>query len=120
MNELIVNICAAIKKGYLLHFYYESKSSRKKAWRTVRPYLLGTNKAGNLELAALPTDELSKPINKRVSGHYLLESINLNRFETLPESFDDPGVERTRVTHTPTVKDIICRFIYKDENEGDH
>lgn len=115
-GELIKILCKAIKQRLLLYFYYESEKSGNKEWREVRPYLVGINKKGNLELAALPTTELSKErIDDRKSGHYLLRGLKQNQLKVLSKIFVDPGVPRSRVVDTPTIKQIICRFRYDDE-----
>jgi aminocarboxymuconate-semialdehyde decarboxylase len=117
IRELTRMICSAIQERRVLSFYYESESSGKKEWRTVRPYLVGINKKGNLEFAGLPESELSKQNpDKRNSGHYLLTRLDLNKFKVLPDTFEDPEVLRERVIDTPTMKAISCRFIYSDED----
>jgi hypothetical protein len=119
MKTLIEIICMAIDNKLPLILYYESKSSGTKGWREVRPYLLGVNKKGNLELAAVPIEELSKKqIDQRISKHYLLENLDAGEITVIPSPFDDPGVPRSRITTTPTMKEVICRFRYKDEIDG--
>jgi Fic family protein len=108
-------LCDAIRERRLVKFYYESDSSGKKEWRTVEPYIIGIKHTGNVFLAGLPVIEKSKPIEKRVTGHYSLKKINLNNLEILSEKYTEPKVERKRITDTPTIK-VICRFIYDDEN----
>lgn len=114
-EELVKILCNAIKQRRWLHFYYESETTEKKEWREVIPYLIGINKKGNLELAGLPSTELSKKIQDRISGHYLLKIIDEKQFKVLSKTLKDPGVPRKRVVDTPTVQ-VICRFIYPDED----
>ena len=104
----------AILERKLIRFYYESESSGKKEWRVVEPYIVGIKETGNKFLAALPITELSKPLDKRVTGHYLLKKMDLKKLELLDETFDEPHVRRKRIVDTPTIK-VICRFIYSDE-----
>lgn len=107
-------LCKSIQERKLLRFYYESESSGKKEWRIVQPYIVGIKESGNKFLAALPITELSKPIDKRVTGHYLLKKINLKNLEVLDEVFDEPHVSRKRIVDTPTIQ-VVCRFKYDDE-----
>lgn len=117
-EEIKELLCAAIKQRHLVKFYYESNSSKKKEWRTVRPYLIGIKENGSIFLAGLPITELPKKIEKRITGHYLLRKIDIMKLEVLSETFSDPGVPKKRVIDTPTVK-VICRFIYEDEDIED-
>ena len=79
-------LCDAIKQRSLINFYYESDSSGKK-WRTIEPYIFGIKDkgTGNTFLAALPVEELSKRIEARRMGHYLLKKLDINAFELLKE-----------------------------------
>ena len=115
-KEITAILCDAIKERKLVRFYYESLSSGKKDWRTVEPYILGIKERGegNAFLAALPITEKIKKIDKRITGHYLLDKIDVNKIEILAATFDKPHVDRSRIVNTPTIK-VICRFIYDDE-----
>jgi hypothetical protein len=110
-------LCDAIKKRRLTRFYYESKSSGN-YWRTVEPYILAIkdNGAGNTFLAGLPVEELSKTIEARVMGHYLLNKLDINAFELSKETYDEPHVPRDKIVNTPTIK-VICRYYYPDERK---
>ena len=109
--ELIKRLCQAIRERRLLYFYYESK--RRKAWREIRPYMIIPNDKGNLELVGLPIEELNK--EKKQAGHYLLDQLDMEQFQILDETFDNPGVPRRIVVITQ--KPVICRSIYADEDE---
>lgn len=115
-TEITELLCNAIQQRKIIRFYYESSSSGKKEWRTVQPYIVGVKErgAGNRFLAALAITELSKKIDKRITGHYLLDKIDINTIEVLEDTYDEPQVERRRITDTPTIE-VICRFIYKNE-----
>jgi hypothetical protein len=113
-RRLILLFCKAINERRLVKLNYESNSGNRD--RTVLLYLVGVNKKGNIEVAGVLIEELSKFILKRYSGHYLIKEIDIEKVDILNETFKDPGVERKRVVDTPTVK-IICRFIYNDESE---
>lgn len=113
---------SAIEDKHLLKFFYESKPTNKnkdgnKDYRTIRPYML-IPRNENLELVGVPVTELSKPVKDRQAGHYtiaqLKERFESEQFQTLPETFDDPGVERRIVVLTQTSP--LFRFIYNDEN----
>lgn len=115
-QDILNVLCDAISQKRLIKFYYESASSNKKEWRVVEPYIVAIKDKGegNVFLAALPTTELSKRIEDRITGHYLLERIDISKLEVLNETFDQPNVERKRIVDTPTIK-VICRFKYRDE-----
>ena len=111
-----------IENKHLLKFYYESKPKDKnkegnKGYRTIRPYMV-IPIGENLKLVGLPITELSKPIEERQPGHYIIsqlkERLESEEFKILPKTFDDPGVERRIVVATQTPP--ICRFIYDDED----
>ena len=115
MNDIL---CDAIKKRSLIKFYYESKSTGN-YWRTVEPYIVGKKDsgAGNTFLAALPVEELSKRIEARRLGHYLLNKLDISAFELLKEKYDEPHVPRDKIVNTPTIK-VICRYYYPDERKS--
>lgn len=71
------------------------------------------NDKDRLELVGVPTEQLKKA--KPQASHYLLEKLDINQFEILEETFDDPGVPREIVDDTQTP--VVCRFIYPDENK---
>ena len=121
-KELLKLLCKAILQRKLLKIYYESESSGRKDWRTIRPYMIWPNNKNNLALAGVPTEELQKfSKEKRRSGQYLLSQLitrlNEGQIQILSETFDDPGIPQERVDDTPTK--VICRFIYDDESEKD-
>jgi hypothetical protein len=113
-EELKDILCKAIKEQGLVKFYYESDKSKRKEWRIVEPYILGIKENGNIFLAALPTEELGKNIKNRSLGHFLLNKIDLTRFERLKKKYTTPNVERRWIITTPHIK-VICRFVYDDE-----
>lgn len=115
-TEITEILCDAITKRSRIKFYYESSSSGKKEWRTVEPYIVAIKDrgAGNAFLAALPVTEIKKKIDKRITGHYLLDRIGIDTIEFLDETYDKPHVERSRIVNTPTIK-VICRYKYDDE-----
>jgi hypothetical protein len=115
-EEMKEILCKAIKERRLIQFYYESEKSKKKEWRMVQPYIVGIKENGNVFLAALPVSELQKRIEDRITPHYLLKKININKLELLPEKYDKPEVARKRIVDTPTIK-VICRFFYEDEKQ---
>jgi len=114
-KEIIEIVCNAISDRKCLEVYYESKSGKKP--RTVEPYIVGIKDGGkgNIFFAALPLEELSKNMDDRKLGHYLLKDIDIRRIKVLSETFIEPGVPRKKIVDTPTIK-VICRFIYPDED----
>ena len=119
-KELIELLYKAILQRRFLKIYYESESSGRKDWRTIRPYMIWPNNKNNLALAGVPIEELQKFSKaKRRSGQYLLTQLITRlkdeQIQILPETFDDPGIPRQRVDDTQTK--VICRFIYNDENK---
>ena len=116
LGTLVDIVCKAIKQRRLLSFPYKSINGNE-GQREIRPYLLGVNKIGNIELVGVPSEEVeTKTLNDRKSGHYLLKRIDPSYLKILDKTFDDPGVSRSRVVDTPTMKEIICRFRYDDES----
>jgi hypothetical protein len=112
----------AINGRHFLKFYYKSEPTNKnkngnKGYRIIRPYMI-LPEAGALKLVGTPITELSKEISERQPGHYkisqLEQRLQLNQFEILPETFDDPGVPRSIIVLTKTPP--VCRFIYNDED----
>jgi hypothetical protein len=57
-------LCEAIENRQSIRFYYESKSSGKKGWRIVEPYIIGTKRTGNVFLAGMPVEERIKSIDE--------------------------------------------------------
>ena len=115
-ENIIDVLCNAIDKRRLIKFYYESNSSKKKEWRIIEPYIVGVKDkgAGNVFVTGLPKAELSKNIADRITGHYLIDKLDITKLEVLNETFEIPKVERIRITDTPTIR-VICRFRYEDE-----
>lgn len=111
ISKIIKELCKAIKERRLLYFYYESK--RRKEWREIRPYMIIPNESRNLELVGLPTEELNK--DKPQAGHYLITDLDMKQLQILVERFDDPRVPKNIVVNTK--KQVVCRFIYDDEDE---
>ena len=67
----------------LVRFYHKSSSGSKKAWRNVEPCIVGIKDKGkdNIFLAGLPIYELSKNLKDCVTGHYLLNKIDIKKVE---------------------------------------
>lgn len=116
IKEIIDVLCRAVSGRFLIELYYESKSGKKV--RMIQPYIVGIKDLGkgNIYLAALPVEELSKNIKDRELRHYLLKDIDIKELKVLSETFNEPGVSREKIVYTPTIK-VICRFIYEDEDE---
>lgn len=112
--KLVKLICKAIKERQLLYFYYESDSGNY--WRKIRPYMIILNENKKLKVVGLPIEELKIAFPKnRKKGHYLLDKLDMNRFEILDDIFfDNLWVPREIVVHT--INPVVCRFIYDDEN----
>jgi len=113
-KKFIKILCEAIKQRRILRFYYESTSG-KKEWRKIIPYMVCLNNKGKLELVGVPEDELKRPVDDREAGHYLINKLDIQQFEILQETFDDPAVPRKIVVNTQVRP--VCRFRYNDEDE---
>jgi hypothetical protein len=115
---LIEVLCNAIKNRNLLKFYYESDSSKRKDWRIIKPYMIWPNSNNNLSLAGEPLDFRVNKKGEIVSGQYLLsqllERFEKGQFEILSDKFESLKIPRSRVDDTDT--EVICRFIYDDED----
>src|SRR5205085_8898714 len=116
-KRVIKIIWEAIKNRRLIKFYYESVSNDNKDFRVIEPYIVGIYKTGNknLYLSGLPYEDFEKKLKRTQQGQYLIRTINPAQLEILPESYEEPGVERIQLVGTPNV-DILCRFIYRNEN----
>jgi hypothetical protein len=104
-------ICQYIKEHKVLWFYYESSSG--KYWRKVEPYILAIkdNGKGNAFFTgyAYPSKEAKQKNSNDNQGQYLLNKIDINRFEVLEETFDELKVDYDKIFgELPTIK-IICR-----------
>jgi hypothetical protein len=82
--------------------------------------MIWENPKKKLSLAATPIEELQKTsIDERTSGQYLLTQLITRlkdeQIQILPETFDDPEIPRKRVDDTQS--EVVCRFIYDDENK---
>ena len=104
----------AIKERKKVKFYYESERRGRKEWRTLYPYIIGVKANGNIFLAALPEEELSKPISERQLGHFSLSKIDIEKLELLKETYREPAVPTKYITDTPTIN-VIYRFTYMNE-----
>ena len=113
-REIIKLLCKIIKQKNLIKFYYESGTSGRKGWRTIRPYMLIPIGA-NIQVVGTPVEELNKILSKRQPGHYLISKLSKKKIVILSETFNDPGVPREIVVNTKSR--VICRFIYDDEKE---
>lgn len=114
--DIMFILIQAIKKRRLIRFYYESDSRGKKEWRTAEPYLIGIKDRGNgnFFLLALEQKELSKDVNKRNTGHYLLSKIDIQKLEVLQKTFAKPKVRREQIDNTPEIR-VVYRYLYPDE-----
>jgi len=112
LRGIITLLCKIIKQRRLIKFYYESDTSGRKGWRTVRPYMvipIGVN----IQVVGTPVGEINKILNKRQPGHYLISKLIKEKIVILSETFKDPGVPREIVVNTKSR--VICRFIYDNE-----
>jgi hypothetical protein len=44
-KQILDKVCKAIKQKKLIKFFYESKKTKRKDWRTIEPYLVGMYKS---------------------------------------------------------------------------
>lgn len=106
--KLLGNI---IKSAKLIRFYYESerpKGRSFKDYRTIEPYLIGKyikvrNEALSLSGYFLPTKNQEAEEEKKGQGNYLVDKIDLERFETLEETYDTIKVNEGNIHHTKTM-----------------
>jgi hypothetical protein len=94
-------LCEAIENRQSIRFYHESRSSGKKGWRIVEPYIIGIKRTGNVFLAGMPVEERTKSIDERITGHYLLRKIEQNKLEIRSKTYSEPKVRKaTNCKHT--------------------
>lgn len=110
-SELEKTICQAIKEHKLLWFYY--KSSTGEYWRKVEPYILAIKDKGkgNIFFTGYvhPSKEGKIKSTNDNQKQYLLNKIDVNKFEVLDETFDSVKISYEKIFgELPTIK-IICR-----------
>jgi hypothetical protein len=108
---IVRKLCKAIQERRLVQFYYESKTSDKKDWRTVEPYLVGIRKQdGHMVLSGwfIPTDEQLNDKQRAMQKLYLIDRIDKDAITVLPATFSRLKVESNKIYDTPTLE-ILCR-----------
>ena len=113
-TELKKVICQAIKEHKMLWFNYESDSG--KYWRKVEPYLLAIKDKGKGNIFftgyAYPSKERKTKSTNNNQGQYLLNKIDIYKFEVLDETFDSLKISDEKIYgELPTIK-IICRVVF--------
>jgi len=113
-TELKKVICQAIKEHKVLWFNYESDSG--KYWRKVEPYLLAIKDKGKGNIFftgyAYPSKERKTKSTNNNQGQYLLNKIDIYKFEVLDETFDSLKISDEKIYgELPTIK-IICRVVF--------
>jgi hypothetical protein len=107
-------ICNAIKQREVLWFYYESGSG--KYWRKVAPYILAIkdNEEGNLFFTGhvYAPGERKNKAEKDEQGNYLLNKIDLNKFEVLDETFNELKLPYDRIFGKLRTIKVICRVVF--------
>jgi hypothetical protein len=113
MNEQEIKdiICQAITNHNLLNFYYESGSG--KYWRKVEPYLLANRKEGEKKVYftgyVYPEKGQTRKNKNDNQGQFLINKINLDKFEVLSQTFNSLKVDHQKIYgELPTVE-TICR-----------
>jgi hypothetical protein len=108
---VVRKLCKAIQEKRLVQFYYESKTSDKKEWRTVEPYLIGLRKKdGHIILSGwfIPTKEQLSENQREDQKQYLIERIHKDEIRVLPKTFTRLKVDSRKIYQTPTLE-ILCR-----------
>ena len=117
---IVRKICKAIQEKRLVKFYYESKTSDKKEWRTVEPYLIGIRKQdGHMVLSGwfIPTNEQLRRNQQEMQKLYLIDRIQKDAISVLPEKFSRIKVDARKISHTPTLE-ILCRVNFLDRDKS--
>ena len=107
-------ICRCIKEHKVLWFYYESKSGNH--WRKVDPYILAIYDNGNGNTFftgyVYPLEGITRKSNNDDQGQYLLNKIDIKKFEVLNETFNKLKLNYDKIFgELPTVK-ILCRVVF--------
>ncbi len=108
---VIRKLCKAIQEKRLVQFYYESKTSDKKEWRTVEPYLVGVRKQDSHIILSgwfIPTEEQLSENQQATQKQYLIERIDTDKIKVLAETFSRLKVDARKIYQTPTLE-ILCR-----------
>lgn len=107
-------ICNAIKQRKVLSFYYESGSGNYT--RKVAPYILAIKDNGNGNLFftgyVYPSKEKKSKSDNDDQGHYLLNKIDLNKFEVSHETFNELKLPYDRIFGDLPTIEIICRVVF--------
>ena len=108
-------ICQCIKEHKVLWFYYESGTG--KFWRKVDPYILAIydNGRGNTYFTGYvyPLTGIKRKNENDNQGQYLLNRIDLNRFEVLDETFNELKLPGHRIFGELSTIKIICRVVFE-------
>jgi predicted NUDIX family NTP pyrophosphohydrolase len=100
-----------IRSAKLIRFYYRSerpKGKEFKDYRTVEPYLVGKyievrNETVSLSGYFLPTKKQETDGGKKGQGNYLVDKIDLEKFEILNETYDTIKVIEKNIHDTQTM-----------------
>jgi hypothetical protein len=116
IKDLIELIWEAIKQRRVLKFPFESEGGNS-GDRDIKPYMVHSKNEKEIKVAGVPREFWSLPKEEQQKNvrHYFLEKIDIRVVRILSETFDDPGVPRKIVVKTTTAE-VICRFIYNDED----
>jgi hypothetical protein len=106
-TKFVKIICQAIQERKIVKFYYESKSGNYE--RKVEPYILAVKDKGKGNIFftgyAYPSRERRTKSTNDNQGQYLLNKIDINKFEVLDEAFASIKISYEKIYgELPTIK----------------
>ena len=113
-QDIVDQVCNAIKQKRVIKFYYRNKFKKSEDWRIVDPYMLAKNQKGNTFVTGYftPTQDQLKGGKKPEQKLYLIDEIKEGSFKVLPQTFDKLKVHPRNVYNTPTIE-VICRVSFR-------
>ena len=113
-QEIVDQVCTAIKQKRVIRFYYTNKFKKAEDWRILDPYLLAKNQKGNTFVTGFftPTQDQLKRGKKSEQKLYLINEIKEGSFKVLPQTFDKLKIDPAKVYNTPTIE-VICRVSFQ-------
>lgn len=93
-----------IRQGRQIQFYYESGERKNlfKGIRKVEPYRVAKYHEGAITLTAYFLPAEGQPDKEKGQRNYLIDEIDLKKFELLDESFESIKVPENNIHETPT------------------
>jgi hypothetical protein len=117
-QEQTINVlCKAVREKKLIKFFYKSKKTQKKEWRTIEPYLVGMYRSNQGFFVSgwfLPSKQQLAEGHEPEHKNYSFTNIGKSSLKTLSKAFKAIKVSREKIDETKTIE-IICKVSFEDE-----